>query len=205
MRRRSTQLPDQREYLALATNLLHGEGFFFLDPRFDENVYAYRTPGYPVFLAAVAADVRLARAAQALLDTSTVLAAYLLARRWLGRGAGAVAATFVALNPFLVYFSGLILTETLFTAMLAWGMVLLVPPPTAPARPRSLTLVAGGCPASGVIGPGSARGDRDSGRARRPECVREPPGGRAVPSVATARGGDVAAFDRPHPAALGVS
>jgi len=31
----------------------------------------------------------------------------------------------VAFNPFLIYFSGLLLTETLFTAMLAWGMALL--------------------------------------------------------------------------------
>jgi len=32
----------------------------------------------------------------------------------------------VALNPFLVYFTALVLTETVFTAMLAWGMVLLL-------------------------------------------------------------------------------
>ena len=139
-------LPDQREYVAIATNLLHGYGLFFLDPRFDENVYAYRTPGYPAFLAAVGADVRLARAAQALVDTSTVLAAYLLARRWLGRVSSAVAATLVALNPFLVYFSGLILTETLFTAMLAWGMVMLVPPPhVPPRRGHPLVWLAGVC------------------------------------------------------------
>ena len=118
-------LPDQREYLELATNLLRGEGFHFFDPRFGENVYAYRTPGYPAFLAIVGANVRAARAAQALLDAATVLAAYLFARRWLPREYSALAATFVALNPFLIYFSGLILTETLFTAMLAWGMVLL--------------------------------------------------------------------------------
>src|SRR5687767_5017784 len=119
-------LPDQREYLELATNLLQGDGLHFFDPRFGENIYAYRTPGYPAFLAAVGANVRAARAAQAIVDTSTVLAAYLLARRWLPRGYAALAATFVALNPFLVYFAALILTESLFTAMLAWAMVLLL-------------------------------------------------------------------------------
>jgi len=31
----------------------------------------------------------------------------------------------VALNPFMVYFSGLVLSETLFTALLAWGVALL--------------------------------------------------------------------------------
>lgn len=36
-----------------------------------------------------------------------------------------LAGILVAFNPWLVYFCGLLLTETLFTAMLAWGLVLL--------------------------------------------------------------------------------
>ena len=119
------RLPDQREYLELAENLIAGEGLWFYDPRFYQDVKAFRTPGYPVFLAALGANVRAARAAQALLDVSTVLAAYLLARKWMGHWPSFMAAFLVAFNPFLVYFSGLILTETLYTAMLAWGMVLL--------------------------------------------------------------------------------
>jgi hypothetical protein len=39
-----------------------------------------------------------------------------------------VAALLVAINPYLIYFSGLILSETLFIAMLAWGMLLLLSP-----------------------------------------------------------------------------
>src|SRR4051794_16721292 len=35
------------------------------------------------------------------------------------------AAAIVAVNPFLIYFSALLLSETLFTAMLAWAMVLM--------------------------------------------------------------------------------
>jgi len=61
-----------------------------------------------------------------LLDTSTVLAVYLLARRFLESRASLIAAAVVAVNPFLIYFIALILSETLFTAMLAWGMYLLV-------------------------------------------------------------------------------
>ena len=120
------QLPDQAEYLALGRNLLHGQGLKFFDPRFAEEVWAFRTPGYPLLIAACGGSVRAVRVVQALLDTSTVLAAYVLARRWLGRWPSLVAAGVVAANPFLVYFTGLILTETLFTAMLAWGMVLVV-------------------------------------------------------------------------------
>jgi 4-amino-4-deoxy-L-arabinose transferase-like glycosyltransferase len=66
------------------------------------------------------------RIAQALLDGSTILAIYLLAGRWLGSGAALLAAAIVAVNPFLIFFSGLILSETLFTAMMCWGLVLLI-------------------------------------------------------------------------------
>ncbi len=122
------QLPDQREYLETARNLLRGEGLKFVDPRFGTEVHAFRTPGYPAFLAICGGNVRVARAAQALLDTSTVLAAFLLARRWLAPAACLFAALLVAINPFLIYSTGLLLTETLFTAMLAWAMVLLAWP-----------------------------------------------------------------------------
>ena len=140
------QLPDQREYLELADNLLHGRGLHFFDPRFGDEVYAYRTPGYPAFLAACGGSPRVVRMVQALLDTSTVLAMYLLARCWLTVGQSLWAAAIVAVNPFLVYFSGLILSETLFTAMLAWGMVLLVRPrrqPLATGWFQSNTLAGG--------------------------------------------------------------
>lgn len=122
------RLPDQREYLEIARNLLHGDGLNFVDPRFGTAVHAFRTPGYPAFLALCGGNVRVARGAQVLLDTSTVLAAFLLGRRWMSEAACLFAAMLVALNPFLIYFTGLLLTETLFTAMLAWAMVLLAWP-----------------------------------------------------------------------------
>lgn len=119
------QLPDQREYMELASNLLHHHTFTLYDPRFDQSVAAYRTPGYPLFLAACGAKPMVGRIAQAFVDTSTALAMYLLARRWMSERAGVLAAALVAFNPFLIYFSGLLLSETLFVSMLAWGMVLL--------------------------------------------------------------------------------
>ena len=120
------RLPDQREYLELSRNLLAGHGLKLYDDRFQQEVHAYRTPGYPLFLAATGGSVRWARLVQALLDTSTVLAVYLLARRWLEQGPSLLASIAVALNPFLIYFSGLILSETLFVCMLVWGMTLLI-------------------------------------------------------------------------------
>lgn len=131
------RLPDQAEYLALGRNLLHGQGLKFFDPRFSEEVWAFRTPGYPLLVAACGGSVRAVRVVQAFLDASTVLAIYLLARQWLGRGPSLVAAGVVAFNPFLIYFTGLILTETLFTAMLAWGMLLVLGRPDHEAgQPR---------------------------------------------------------------------
>jgi 4-amino-4-deoxy-L-arabinose transferase-like glycosyltransferase len=138
------QLPDQREYLETARNLLRGEGLKFVDPRFGQAVYAFRTPGYPAFLALCGGNVRVARGAQAVLDTATVLAAFILARRWLAEGPALFAAVLVAFNPFLVYFTGLLLTETLFIAMLAWAMVLLAWPRRVDSITRARLIWLGG-------------------------------------------------------------
>jgi 4-amino-4-deoxy-L-arabinose transferase-like glycosyltransferase len=119
------RLGDQFEYLQLGRNLLAAGELKFTDARFDQAVYAYRTPGYPFLVAACGGNVRAIRIAQALIGTSTVLAVWLMARRWLGSAGARLASVFVAFNPFLIYFSGLILSETLFVAMLAWGMCLL--------------------------------------------------------------------------------
>jgi hypothetical protein len=118
-------LPDQVEYLELGKNLLHKHSLEFYDARFDQTVRAYRTPGYPLLVALCGANLRAIRIIQALIDTSTILATYLLARRWLSLRACLSAAFIVAVNPFLIYFTGLILSETLFIAMLAWGMALI--------------------------------------------------------------------------------
>lgn len=147
------KLPDQREYLALGRSLLFGEGLKFFDPRFHDEVYAFRTPGYPLLVAACGGKVRIVRVVQAAIDTSTVLAIYLLARRWLNPGSSLFAAGIVAFNPFLIYFTALVLTETLYTAMLAWGMVLMLGPiriapgpdePIAPTWRATIVWLAGG-------------------------------------------------------------
>lgn len=119
-------LPDQNEYLQIGRSVLHGHGFVFLDSRFNDTVRAFRMPGYPLLVAACGGNVRVLRIVQALLDTSTVFAIFLLASCFmLGRVGPLVATAIVAFNPYLIYFSGLILSETLFTAMLAWAMLLL--------------------------------------------------------------------------------
>ena len=127
------QLPDQWEYLTLGYNLLHEGRLAFVDPRFNDEVHVFRMPGYPAFVAALGASPRAVRVGQALLDAATGIAVYLLARRLVRRRQGEdqpppnfplMAGLLVAVNPWLIYFSGLILSETLFTAFLVWGMAL---------------------------------------------------------------------------------
>jgi hypothetical protein len=121
------QLPDQREYLSLGRSLLHAHTLAFVDPRFDQTVYTYRTPGYPAFIALLGGSPLAVRLAQAVIDTSTVLAVYLLARQLSGTGfLPLLAAVIVAINPFLIYFCGLLLSETLFAAALLWSTLLLL-------------------------------------------------------------------------------
>jgi 4-amino-4-deoxy-L-arabinose transferase-like glycosyltransferase len=84
-------------------------------------------PGYPAFIACCGGSVRAVRAAQSVIDVSTLLAVFLLAARISkSPGVGVIAAAVMALNPFYVYFSSLILTETIFTALLAWAIWFLV-------------------------------------------------------------------------------
>ncbi len=121
------RLPDQREYLSLGRNLLHDGSLSFLDPRFDQRLYAYRSPGYPTFIALLGGSSLAVRLLQALLDTSTILAVYLLAQQLTRQPAYPIyAALLIAVDPFLIYFTGLILSETLFTALLIWGVFLLL-------------------------------------------------------------------------------
>lgn len=126
------QLPDQAEYLALAKSVLDGDGFVLVDERYPtpQVLLAQRMPGYPLLLAACGGSVQAARIVQGFIDASTVLATYLLARRWLRVGTSLFAAVLVALNPFLAYFSSLLLSETVYTAIVAWGMVGLARPGT---------------------------------------------------------------------------
>jgi hypothetical protein len=149
-------LPDQLQYLQIARNVAAGNGYWFIDKRLAERVYAFRTPGYPLLLAACRANVRAMLVLQAVLDTGTVLGVYVLAllvfpadeenrgdrqRRTLAL----LAAAMIAFSPFFIYFCGLLLSETVFVAMLVWGMVLLLAGNGASGgRPRTIFWLAGG-------------------------------------------------------------
>jgi hypothetical protein len=117
------RLPDQREYLDLSQNLLKNRTLCFDDPRYHQTVYAYRMPGYPLLLAACGSSIRAVRIAQAAIDTSVLLGVFLLARCLSGNPSLALlAAAILAVNPFSIYFSTLLLSETLFSALILWAI-----------------------------------------------------------------------------------
>ncbi len=125
-----SRLPDQVGYLQTAQNMLAGRGVVWHDPRFDQDVFAVRCPGYPAFIAACGARVLIVRIAQSAVDVSTALAGALIAWRLVGARAAVIAGALIALNPMLAYMSSLLLSETLFTAMLAWAVLLLISRPS---------------------------------------------------------------------------
>lgn len=120
-------LPDQAEYHAIAMSVLAGEGFGFTDERFGQRVVAFRAPGYPLFVAAMGGDVMAVRVAQAVVDTLSVLGVFLLAGRVMPgyRWGALLAGGLVAVHPLLIHFSSLLLTETLTTGLVVWGLYLL--------------------------------------------------------------------------------
>ncbi len=118
-------LPDQLEYFDLAASLLDDGQLVTVDDRYlaAQPLRAQRMAGYPLFVAALGANVTAVRLAQAGLDVVTALAAFGIARTWLTPRLSLVAAAGVLLSPFLIYFSALLLTESLFACLLTLGLL----------------------------------------------------------------------------------
>jgi len=105
---------DQTEYLMLAENLRAGEGFVYDEPRL------MRSPGYPVFLAAVQTimpGTQSVRLVQSLLGALAVLLVAALARGMAGPRAAVVGALLMTLYPPQVFQPAYILSESLYTAL----------------------------------------------------------------------------------------
>jgi 4-amino-4-deoxy-L-arabinose transferase-like glycosyltransferase len=118
---------DEREYLALGINLAAGRGFTADLPgeARDPAIQQFgRAPGYPAFLALVAAvaglrtmpsDVPAAvKIAQALVGVAGVWLVAAIARRSAGARAATVAAWLAAIYPPLVWISAYALSEALY-------------------------------------------------------------------------------------------
>lgn len=105
---------DEADYHAIAVHVLHGEGF----ASEDGVATARRPPAYPVLLAGVYAlageSPRAGRIVQALLGVAVVALTGFVARHFFGATVALIASTLAALNPFLIFISGYLLTENLY-------------------------------------------------------------------------------------------
>ncbi len=132
---------DETDYHAIAVNLLQGEGFASV----EGHATARRPPAYPVLLAGVYAiageSPRAGRIVQALLGVAVVALTGWLARRFFDPPVALLSAALAAVNPFLVFISGYLLTENLYLVCLL-GALLVVRDPRALASSRRV-LAAG--------------------------------------------------------------
>ena len=125
-------LPDEEQYWLVASSLAGGDGL-----RDELGFQATRMPLYPAVLAPftrVAHGVVLAKVLHWLVGATVAVLAFALAAALFDRTIGMWAALAVAIDPFLIFTSSLLLTETFCAAALLalwWATVpLLNEPPT---------------------------------------------------------------------------
>lgn len=120
---------DEIDYHAIATHLADGRGFVST----EEVPTARRPPAYPVFLSLLYRVTGPApaagRVAQVVLGVLVVWLTARVARAWFGERAAVWAGWLAALNPFLIFVSGYLLTENLYLVFLLGAMALAATPP----------------------------------------------------------------------------
>jgi 4-amino-4-deoxy-L-arabinose transferase-like glycosyltransferase len=143
--------PDAPSYDELATNLLAGRGLqkpdyngLFTDGTPSLTVRSFRPPLLPIVLAGVYGvfghHFLAARVLMALLSAATAVIVARIARRVFDAPTGLLAGFLAALYPKLVYYSGLLVTETLCTFLLAAAVWTLLAGDDGPRRTWSFLL-----------------------------------------------------------------
>lgn len=151
---------DAREYIFYALNLQEDGVYSLAAPRLlggsAPTPDARRTPGYPVFIAALLGrhrqpgsqltlDLRPVLVAQALLGTAAILLVFLIGRRVAGNGLGVAAAALTALSPHLVNIGVYMLSETLFVFVFLLALLFLMRAATNPGPALADHILAGTC------------------------------------------------------------
>lgn len=112
-------LPDEQQYWMMAKSWTAGGGF-----RDELGMQATRMPVFVGGLGLLAHfdhGLVIAKVLQWVVGACAGLFVAALAGRWISAAAGILAGVLVAIDPFFVYFSSLLLTETLFlTVLCAW-------------------------------------------------------------------------------------
>jgi hypothetical protein len=115
--RAALEFPDEQQYWLMATSLRNGDGLL------DELGFrATRMPLYPAALSLLprsSGGILIAKSAQWLIGALSAVFAAGTATLLFGRREGMLAGLLVTLDPFLIFFSSLLLTETLAVTLLA--------------------------------------------------------------------------------------
>jgi 4-amino-4-deoxy-L-arabinose transferase-like glycosyltransferase len=135
---------DETDYHAIAQNLLDGDGFAVA----EGIPTARRPPAYPAFLAGVYAvtgtSTSAARVAQVLLGAVIVALTGRIAQRYFSGNTARLAAALAAVNPFLIFISGYLLTENLYLLALLGALFVA-------GGPRHMTVSARRAAACGAL------------------------------------------------------
>lgn len=116
--------PDSARYLELAEGLRHRCGFVrWTNGACGATVETFRTPGYPLFLAALP-NLRTAAAIQGIASAVEILLAGLLVWQCWGFAAGVVAELLLAGDIPSILFGAMISSDVLFQALITTGTII---------------------------------------------------------------------------------
>lgn len=122
----TSHLPDSDEYDRLGRNLTE-HGRYSIESQLPWRADLTRTPVYPVFVAGcylVAGPQPLVVIVlQAVIGAGSCLAVFAIGTRLFSRRAGLFSAVLLAVDPLSARYAGLLLSETLFTALFALGLL----------------------------------------------------------------------------------
>lgn len=118
--------PDEQGYYQIALNLLETGTYCVYKPDGVLTQTAFKPPGWP-WLTSLAyrvagTNIKVGRSLTALLGTLIILATFLLARELFGSRAALWSSCIVALHPILIYWSGVMMTETIFALLCSIGL-----------------------------------------------------------------------------------
>ncbi len=121
--------PDSHRYVQVARNIAAGEG-----PIDSPNVRSGTDPLYPAILALgirlglndSAAILRFGRIVNTLCALTSIVLLALLGRRLIGSRAAIISSAILAIDPILLFFNGLVLTESLYITLLLAGVYFLI-------------------------------------------------------------------------------
>jgi len=126
---------DEPYYQDIVSRLLTGQGYSFSSDAYHTAVAgqptSFQEPIYPLFLSVLYTVFGLenhlaARLCQAVVGSLIPVMIFLLGEKVaVGKGIGLLAGLFLVAHPSLVYFSGLLMTETLFTFLLVASLYML--------------------------------------------------------------------------------